>query len=127
MANYKESSISGNQWQRCWGVFIQNVYNKTPHISMKEEQITLVGDQTFTKDVGQIDFAFDPQANIALLDVVTGEPTGSTMSMMQVYQALWSLYMEKAVARDVAQAALLAAEAAAAAAQVPEPPPAPIP
>lgn len=100
MADYKQSEVSGSQWQRCWGVYIQNLMNSTPVITLREEQVTVVGDQTFTKDMGQMTMNFDPTASIELLDTTTGDPTGSSISMLDMYQALWSLYMAKAVERD---------------------------
>lgn len=112
MADYKESTVSGTQWQRCWGVYIQNLYGTTPHVTLREEQVTVVSGATFQKDVGQIDFPFDPAATITLLNPETGEPFGATMTMGEMYVALWSLYMERAAARDAAAEAALAASAA---------------
>ena len=102
MANYKESAVSGTQWQRCWGVYIQNLRDSVPHITLSEEQVTIVGDQSFTKDMGHIDFQFDPAAEITLLNPVTGVATGETITMGEMYVALWSLYMGRAASRDAA-------------------------
>ena len=102
MADYKESTVSGTQWQRCWGVYIQNLHGTVPRVTLREEQITLLGGEKFSKDMGQIDFPFDPNASITLLNPETSEPLGATMTMGQMYVALWSLYMAKAAERDAA-------------------------
>jgi hypothetical protein len=104
MADYKESNVSGTQWQRCNGVYIQNSYKNVPNITLREEKVTEIGEELFFKDMGQIDFQFNPNAVIQLLNPVDGTPTGATMSMGEMYIALWSLYMTKAAERDTVQA-----------------------
>lgn len=103
MPDYRESSVSGTQWQRCHAVHIQNPHGAVPRVTLREEQITLLSGEKFVKDMGQIDFPFDPNASITLLNPETGEPLGATMTMGQMYVALWSLYMQKAAERDAAQ------------------------
>lgn len=98
--NYKESTLSGSQWQRCVRVTIDNNYGQTPQITMHEERITVVGEQQFKENVGAVYAAFDPDAEIALLDLETGEPTGAVVTHGQIQLAIWSLYMAKAKERD---------------------------
>lgn len=98
--NYKESTLSGSQWQRCVRVTIDNQYNQTPQITMHEERITVVGDNTFRENVGAVYAAFDPNAEIALLNPDTGEALGTTMTQGQIHLAMWSLYMQLASERD---------------------------
>ena len=100
MADYKETSVSGTQWQRCWGVYIQNIYGAVPTISLREEKVTVIGNDKFFNDMGQIDFPFDPNATIQILNPVDGSPTGNSTTMGEMYVALWSLYMAKAAERD---------------------------
>jgi len=98
--NYKESTLSGSQWQRCVRVTIDNNYKQVPQVTFHEERITLAGDKTFQENVGAVYATFDPNAEIALLDPETGVPLGTTMTQGQVYLAMWSLYMAKAKERD---------------------------
>ncbi len=100
MANYKETQVSGQQWQRACAIHIQNNYGQTPQITIQEEQLTKVGDELFQKGAGGISIAFDPNEVIALRHPVTGELMGETMTQGQIHVALWSLYMQKAAERD---------------------------
>lgn len=101
MPDYKETTASATQWQRCVSVNIQNTYGQTPQIYLQEEQITNVAGQLFNKPVGGINIQFDPNAVIDLLDPATGLPVGSSMTQAQIHVALWSLYMQSAKARDL--------------------------
>ncbi len=100
MPNYNESAIAGSQWQRCGAVVILNPYQSTPTIRMDEELIVDVGGEKFTKGVGSLNFPFNPAEVIQLIDPETGASLGQSMTAMQVYVALHSLYIAKAQARD---------------------------
>ena len=102
MADYRETDVSGTQWQRCCAVHIQNPYGQTPQITLQEEQLTTVNGQLFQKGAGGINITFDPNEVINLLNPATGEALGTTMTHGQMYTALWSLYIAKADARDAA-------------------------
>jgi len=109
MADYKETNVSGKQWQRCNKIIIENTFGVVPRITLWEEQITSVGDQKFQQPSGALNIPFDPNATIQLMNPANGLPLGVTMTQGQIHVALWSLYMHEAVKRD---AALIAAEAA---------------
>ncbi len=100
MADYKETTAAATQWQRCVGVNIDNTYGQTPTLYLQEEQITNVGGELFHKPMGNLTVRFDPDAVIDLLDPVTGDPLGATMTQGQIHVALWSIYMSAAKARD---------------------------
>lgn len=100
--NYKESDLSGSQWQRCNRITIDNRYEQTPQITMHEEIMTVVGGKRFQENAGAVYVTFDPNAVIELLNPETGEPLGATMTQGQIHVALWSLYMAQAAARDAA-------------------------
>ena len=102
MPDYKETSVNGNQWQRCSAVSIQNQYGQEPIIYLQEEQITNVNGELFHKPIGGLSIRFDPASTIDLLDPATGESLGTTMTQGQIHLALWSLYMQAAHARDAA-------------------------
>lgn len=100
MADYKETTVAGKQWQRCRYVMIDNPHQQVPQIRFKEEQVTTVGDQVFIQPVGDISFEFDPDAVIDLVNPSDGLPTGDQMTYQELYAAIWSLYISKATERD---------------------------
>lgn len=100
MANYKESTISGNKWQRCCRVVISNVYGRTPIIEFVEEAAFSDGASVVTNQLGRISTPFDPLSEIQLLDIDTGIPTGQTITHLDMYKYIFSLYMQQATIRD---------------------------
>ena len=100
--DYKGSTVSGSQWQRCNRITIDNNHGQTPQITMHEEMLTVVGDKTFAENAGAVYATFDPGAVIELLNPETGEPLGASMTQGQIHVALWSLYITSALARDAA-------------------------
>jgi hypothetical protein len=100
MADYKQTNVSGTQWQRCNAIHIQNTLGQTPTVTMQEEQITNVGGQQFSKSVGGLNVPFNPNESIPLLNPADGTSLGTSMTQGQIQVALWSLYMAKAAARD---------------------------
>lgn len=100
MANYKETPVSGTKWQRCRQVVIDNPIGGAPYVTFNEEQVVNLGDESFIRNVQgmKVDFVQDEVIN--LLDPVTGAPTGETMTQGKLYQAFYSLYIAKALARD---------------------------
>lgn len=100
MSDYKETTVTGSQWQRCCAINIDNTYGQAPTVRLQEEQITNVNGELFKKPVGGLSVPFDLAAEIELLDPTTGLPLGATMTQGQIHVALWSLYMQAAAARD---------------------------
>lgn len=114
MPDYKEKTAEGKQWQRCSNIIIQNRVQAPPIVILQEEIATNLGDETITKHIGEIAFTFNAEDTIALRDPTTGELVGKDITFGEVYVILWSLYMNKASARDeeiiAAAAAKLAEE-----------------
>lgn len=104
MPDYKETTVSGTQWQRCNGVVIANPYNAQPTVRLTEEIVAVVGGNTFVQSAQGLSFDFDPSEVIPLLDPQTGLATGSTTTGGDVYVALYSLYIKRATERDAAAA-----------------------
>lgn len=101
MSDYKESNISGKQWQRCNRIVINNDYQQQPGIQMFEETITNIGVQQIQQPAGgglYVPFKID--GVIELRDTTTGELTGVSISHADLHQILWSMYMNEAVKRD---------------------------
>jgi hypothetical protein len=108
MANYKETTVSGESYIRCNEIFIFNgLQNK--HITFREQELLTLGDKQITEWAGEVGESFSPEnASTAfpLLDPETGEPLvdGATMTYEGVYVALYSLYLHLAKARDELEA-----------------------
>lgn len=105
MANYQETTGTASAWKRCNRIIIENALNSSQNaIIMFEEDAVSIGDKTITTEVGALRSKFEPGTNILLRDTTTGELTGAIMPHNLMYQALYSFYMEAALARDAAQA-----------------------
>lgn len=102
MPDYKETAVTGTSWQRCNGVTISNPYLGQPTVLMQEEVIAAVGDNRFVQTAPGLSFDFDPAEVINLRNPQTGELVGATMTGMDLYVALYSLYIQKAHERDSA-------------------------
>lgn len=100
MSNYKEVAVTGTKWQRCNSVTINNPLGAIPTVSMGEQIMAVVDGDTFAQTAQGLNFAFDPGEVIALRNPATNELVGSTMTGLDVYVALYSLYIQKAQERD---------------------------
>lgn len=115
MANYQETTGEGSTWKRCLVVSITNPVNGPKTVHFMEEIAARVG--TVAIGSGSTDGihenADDLTKVIPLRNPETGELTGESLTYGDVYVALYSAYMQAALARD--------------AANVPEPTPEPTP
>jgi len=104
MPNYQEQQIVGTRWRRCHRVEINNPYAlATKGIIFHEAEHTLLGDgTTIEKGAGFIHEPFDdPAKTFPLRNPETDEVIpGMTMTYMDVYVALYSLYRALADRRD---------------------------
>lgn len=116
--DYKQASIAGSQWHRFSRIVINNPRPGAPSITCVEQEVTALASDEIARDVGNLNFAFDPAAVIAVLDPTTNVATGATTTGAQIYALVYSYVMSEAAKRDAALAAAAAAAAAA-------PPPAP--
>jgi hypothetical protein len=106
MANYKEVTGEATSWVRANRVMILNPYeaNTPKQISFFEETIVKVDGNIVRSDSGYVPIYYSPDKPIELRDPSTNEKTGETIAQSKVYQALYSLYLDAAENRDVAQA-----------------------
>ena len=110
--NYKETTITGTSWTRCKSVTISNPYpgngnvniitgiESKPSAQFQEEQVLSLPDKNLFSDSGYCSKEFNPVTSFALLDTVTGNPTGAMATHEQLYQMLYSLYIATATERD---------------------------
>jgi hypothetical protein len=103
MADYKEQIATGKSWQRCHRLVIENPMGSIGKVIMYEERVI---DLEGTKVSNQVSFCektFDPiTGTITLLNPETNEPTGQVVTHLELYNILYSLYIQTALARDSA-------------------------
>jgi hypothetical protein len=103
MANYKQSNLTGQEYQRCYAVSISNPLDATKQMGFAEEKIYVFDQTTINKQVAGCAVKYDPTATFPIIDPVTGNPTGETATQAQIYQMIYSLYIQTATARDAQQ------------------------
>lgn len=92
MPDYEQTLITGVEYPRAYAIEIANRYGLVPSITFHMEALTLLANgQTLSRGLPPVAAAFDPEAEIPLLNPVDGEPTGETVSQGHLYQVLFSL------------------------------------
>lgn len=102
MSDYKEAKVDGKQWQRCYCVHIDNPHGGQPMITFAEETVATLGEDTYQKPTTQITIPFDPSVVIELRNPQDGTTIGQKVTGMDIYVALYSLYIQEAQWRDTA-------------------------
>ena len=96
---YKLNSrpIAGEAYARCNQVIIDNRFGHPPAITFGQETVigTGAGDALHVP-MAPIGLAFDPAAQIAVINPETGEPTGATVTQAEVYALVYSAYIAAA-------------------------------
>ena len=105
MADYKETTVNGKSWDRAQLAIISNHYGQVPTVTYQEERILALDTGNIQRPLGQISYQIDPAAEIELRDPETLLPTGDSIPVAVVHQALLSDYINRAEARDAALAA----------------------
>lgn len=111
MSNYNQKTVSGTRWTRCPLVQITNPFGGEAIVTMQEETMLQLDENTVAR-IGSnaLAFPFTPDEEIELRDPTTGATIGATMTQAQIYVALYSLYIQRAIARDAVVAENLKAE-----------------
>lgn len=102
MPEYKQTNVSGEAWQRCHQVVIENPLNARPLIRFDEERVAVAPGAPGRVPLGSLSAPFDPDAEIPLRDPQTNALTGKAITHADLYTALYSAYMQQADARDAA-------------------------
>ena len=102
MADYKETTVSGTAWQRAQMIIIGNHLGQVPSVTYQEEAIIALDEGNIQKPLGSLSYQIDPMGEIELVDTETLLPTGETIPVALVHQALFSDYVNRAKARDEA-------------------------
>ena len=104
MSDYKETDVSGKAWQRAQMIIISNHHGQVPTVTYQEEALIHLNGEIVQKPAGSLGYTIDLLAEIELRDPETLEPTGDTIPVALVQQALFSDYVNRAEARDAANA-----------------------
>lgn len=100
MPDYKESQVAGKKWQRCYRIDLQNNAGAMPCAIFFEEERFIVGDETLSRNVGQMQVNFDqPLKAFPLLNPADDTVIGQAQHQ-DVYVLLYSLYRAIADERD---------------------------
>lgn len=103
--NYNESTVSGQSWQRCHQIVIENPRTGQQVVRFDEERVlSLDGGFEIRTPAGSLPVDFDPPREIPLRDPLTGELTGDSTTYGAAYVLLYSAYLAAALERDAAAA-----------------------
>ena len=103
MPQYNESTAQGTVWTRCDQIVIKNPFLGLEKSAMfSEENVVVIGDKTILSRHGFLNKTFNPNQEITLRNPVTGETTGNTVTHQELYNILYSLYIQTAMERDQA-------------------------
>jgi hypothetical protein len=112
MTDYRQANLTGQAWQRCRQIVIDNRRGQAPTVRFDEERVVALDDGSETAALlGTLTSDYDPERVIPLYDPATGEPvqdpetgapTGAATTYGAVYQILYSAYLHAAMARDAA-------------------------
>jgi hypothetical protein len=99
--DYKEATVTGQSWQRCNQIVIENPRHATPVVRFDEERVLVLqtGSEVRTP-VGTLTLPFDADKTIPLRNPATGELTGNTTTYGEAYALLYSAYLAAATERD---------------------------
>ena len=100
MAIYNESDVTGVVWQRCHTVQISNQFNQDRNIFFQEERIYNLDGDDLRKYVDGCGKVFQSGQTFPILNINDASDTGKVMTHDELYQALYSLYIQTATERD---------------------------
>ena len=101
--NYNETTVTGQAWQRCHQVVIENPRTGQHVVRFEEERVLAVdGGAEINTPIGGIAVPFDQAKEIPLRNPMTGELTGESTTYGAAYALLYSAYLAAATERDAA-------------------------
>lgn len=104
MANYNETAGTGTMWTRCYKIVIENPYIGLQKVAQFfDEDVVVINNRIIQKQSRLIQKTFDSSSTIQLRDPQTGQLTGETITHQELYNILYSLYIQSAMERDSQQ------------------------
>lgn len=93
MANYKQTNVSGDSYQRAYRVVVENQLNSVPSITFYEEEVlSLSGGRQLKNNVAGCLAQFQHGATFDLINPLDDTPLGAQGSHDQLQVLLYSLY-----------------------------------
>lgn len=111
MADYKQSNVLGQKWSRFGRVVIDNPRGAAPSVLCVEQEVIALGESEVVRDVGNLNFPFDPSLQFEIIDPISNTGTGQFANGGAAYALVYSYVMHMATERDRAAVAAAAAEA----------------
>ena len=102
MADYKQTTVAGEQWNRFSRIVIDNPRNAAPSVMCVEEKVIALEHGEILLDSGNLSFPFNPDEVFTIINPITNEPTDQMASGAQVYALVYSYVMNEAAKRDAA-------------------------
>lgn len=106
MANYRQSAVSGESWERACRVVVEHPYGGSPSANFVKECVVNLGDMTVQQPAGNVYVAFDPAAEIVLVNPVDGAPINQTVTHEFLHTIMHSLFIQEAKKQDEREAAM---------------------
>jgi hypothetical protein len=102
MSDYKTTTLTGNSWQRCYQISIENSLDVPPTIRFDEERIFRTEfDGDLHKPLGTFSLTPEMADDIDILNPINGAPIGKTITYGEIYALIYSVYISAAKARDM--------------------------
>ena len=74
--DYKQTTIAGQKWHRFSRIVIDNPRAQAPSVVCVEQEVIALESGEVIRDVGNLNFAFDPDTQFEIINPLTNEPTG---------------------------------------------------
>lgn len=101
MANYKQTAIAGDKYNRASIVRFNNHQGAIPSVDINEEEVIALADNTVIKrDVAVLHEAFEATKTFRLVDPLTGALGTTTMTHLELFTILHGLYLTLGDLRD---------------------------
>lgn len=92
-----ETPVSGESYRRCFQVVIDNPLIGNPAVTFAQETIIGTdGGSALHIPLPPLPLAFDPTAEIPVVNPETGQPTGTVVTQGEVYALIFSAYLAAA-------------------------------
>ncbi|WP_289100942.1 hypothetical protein [uncultured Marinobacter sp.] len=102
--DYKYTAVTGESWVRTKRIVIDNGLNELPVLKFVEERIVnIAGGEQYSRDIGTLEIPATESwmdHEIPILDPVTVEPTGGSITFGEAYNIVKSAYLHFANLRD---------------------------
>jgi hypothetical protein len=97
MTDLSQTAVVGNSWIRTNKIGVDNPINGTPEITYQVERAYNFPDGVITKSLPEIKRVFDSSKVVAVRNPQTGELTGGTITLGEIYALIYSAFWQDAV------------------------------